>query len=114
MLTESAGVDATTAGYATTVDATLVTNGLCLTNYTSKNGDVFIRVKNTAASAKKVYVRKGVFPRAFADLIVTVPLTSGDQIIKIGDGARYKQADGNIYVDFETGFTGSIEAYGCK
>lgn len=114
MLTESAGVDATKAGYSTTIDSTLVTKGLRLTNYTSKNGDVFIRVKNSFGANKNVIVRKGVFPRAFADLVVEVAATTGDQIIKIGDGARYKQADGNIHVDFQTGFTGTIEAYGCK
>lgn len=113
-LADSTAVDATTTGYATTIDATLVTNGITVPNYASKDGNVWVRVKNTAVADKTFTVKKGTYPRAFADKVVTVPATSGDQILLIKDSARYKQADGSIQIDFASGFTGTIEIYGVK
>ena len=113
-LEDSVAVSGATSGYTTTIDSTLVTNGITVPNYVSKDGNVFLRVKNTAGTDKTFTVKKGVFPRAFADKTVTVAATSGDQFLLIKDSARYKQADGAIYINFQTGFTGSIEIYGIK
>lgn len=74
---------------------------------------MLIRVTNTHGTAHPVVIKAGVNPPAFrgslGDLSVTVPLTSGDVLIPI-ESARFMQADGMIYVDFETDHAGKISA----
>jgi hypothetical protein len=96
---------------ATTIDATLVTNGVSVT--AAKPERTLIRVANTEGSTNTVTVKAGAYPPAMAkslgDLVVTVAATTGVQYIGPLEGGRFKQADGSIWLDFETGMTGTID-----
>ena len=86
------------------------TNGMyCnvgVTGAKKKAGTLMLHVKNTNAAARTVTLKAGsggdVGPSlrsALGDLVVTVALTSGEQLIVINDEARFKQTDGTINVD---------------
>jgi hypothetical protein len=96
---------------ATTIDATLVTNGVVVEN--AKPELMLIRVTNTEGSTNVVTVRAGDSPPALAagqgDLAVTVAATTGVQFIGPLESGRFLQAGGDIHIDFETGMTGAID-----
>lgn len=96
---------------ATTIDATLVTNGVSVTGAIPEQ--TVIRVTNTEASTNTVTVQSGAVPPALAgglgDLVVTVAATTGVQFIGPLESGRFMQADGSLWLDFESGMTGSID-----
>lgn len=96
---------------ATTIDATLVTNGVSVTGAIPEQ--TLIRVANTEGSTNTLTVRKGVAPPALAaglgDLVVTVAATTGVQYIGPFEGGRFMQSDGSLWLDFETGMTGTVD-----
>lgn len=106
-------VDATTP-VATTINATLVTNGVDL-NPAGPLDDIIIRVANTAGSNLDITIQSGANPPAHAagqgDLVEEVAASTGVELLGPFEGARFAQADGHLYVDFESGFTGTIEFY---
>lgn len=96
---------------ATTIDATLVTNGVSVTGAIPEQ--TLIRVANTEGSTNTVTVQSGANPPALAaglgDLVVTVAATTGVQYIGPFEGGRFMQSDGSLWLDFETGMTGTID-----
>lgn len=96
---------------ATTIDATLVTNGVSVTGAIPEQ--TLIRVTNTEGSTNTVTVQSGAVPPALAgglgDLVVTVAATTGVQYIGPFESGRFMQADGSLWLDFESGMTGSID-----
>lgn len=96
---------------ATTIDATLVTNGVSVTAAIPEQ--TLIRVTNTEGSTNTVTVQSGAYPPALAaglgDLVVTVAATTGVQYIGPLESGRFMQADGSLWLDFETGMTGAID-----
>lgn len=96
---------------ATTIDATLVTNGVSVTGAIPEQ--TLIRVTNTEGSTNTLTVRKGANPPALAaglgDLVVTVAATTGVQYIGPFEGGRFMQSDGSLWLDFETGMTGTVD-----
>lgn len=121
-LVRDAGINAINAGNYTTIDATLVTNGLEITGLGGFDlGKVFLHVKNTFAGAKNVTVQSsdgGGYPAddyaGAGDVVVAVAASTGEQLICLGDSARYEQpgqAAEAIFVDFESGMTGSIAVF---
>lgn len=96
----------------TTIDATLVTNGLDITNFFDTNeGTRAILVTNAESSAKTVTIKEGTGVNATGDLAVSVPATT--QLL-IGNlvSSKYDQGDGSLFIDFATGMTGSIIGIG--
>lgn len=97
---------------ATTIDATLVTNGVTIAN--AKPERTILRVTNTEASTNVLTVRAGDNPPALragqGDLAVTLAATTGVQYIGPFESDKYLQADGSMEIDFETGMTGAIDA----
>lgn len=96
----------------TTIDSSLVTAGLDITNFFDTNeGTRALLVTNAEASAKIVTIQEGTGVNANGDLAVSVPATT--QVL-IGNlvSSKYDQGDGSLYVDFATGMTGSIIAIG--
>jgi hypothetical protein len=97
---------------ATTIDATLVTNGVTIANAQPER--TLIRVANTEGSTNVLTVKAGASPPALlagqGDVTVTVAATSGVQYFGPFDSARVLQADGSMWIDFETAMTGTIEA----
>lgn len=96
---------------ATTIDATLVTNGVVINSAEPER--TLIRVTNTEASTNTVTIRAGDNPPALAagqgDLVVTVAASTGVQYIGPVESGRFLQNDGTLEVDFETGMTGAID-----
>ncbi|NUQ69707.1 MAG: hypothetical protein HUU17_02675 [Chthonomonadales bacterium] len=75
---------------------------------------LIIRVTNTHGADHAVVVKAGANPPAFrqglGDLSITVPATSGVRYLTL-ESARFVQADGAIWLDFETGMTGKVMAF---
>src|SRR5687768_718167 len=96
---------------ATTIDSTLVTNGVVVAAAHPER--TLIRVTNTEGSTNTVTVNAGDNPPAYAAgsgaLVVTVAATSGIQYIGPFESGRFLQSDGTIEVDFESGMTGAID-----
>jgi hypothetical protein len=106
--------DSAATGVYTTIDASLVSAGLSITDFFKHKLDyTFIHVKNTAASSKNITFKAGVqFRSGIGDLVVSVP-NSGERMVQL-ESARFKQADGALYVDFDSGFTGSIGGFSLR
>jgi hypothetical protein len=75
------------------------------------DSETFLQVDNTSDAARSVTLRAGAhaLSGAVADLTLTVP---AGQTAFLGpfDSAAFAQADGDLYVDFEPGFTGTVRA----
>jgi hypothetical protein len=110
-LANDAGVDSAAA--YTAVDQP---NGHAITNAGSKDADKLVLVvKNTTAGPLNVTIKAAsgdpwAQHKGVGDLVVSVPAT-GERAIALGDGARYRQPDGNLWVDYQVGFAGSIAAF---
>lgn len=95
----------------TTVDATLVTNGVVVEDAVPEL--TVIRATQTDAAAHDLIVRAGDNPPALAagqgDLTVEVALTSGVRYFGPFESGRFLQNDGNLHIDFETGYVGTID-----
>lgn len=103
----------------TTIDATLVTNGVVINGVEPER--TILRVTNTEGSTNTVTLKAGDKPPAEAagqgDLVVTVAATTGVQFIGPFESGRFlKKLDdagvnraGSLYIDFETGMTGAID-----
>jgi len=105
-------INSTLAGATgpTTIDSTLVTNGVTVPN--AKPERTVLRVANTAGSPLNVYVRKGDSPPALlaqGDYTEQIAATSGIEYLGPFTSGRFIQSDGSLEIDFETGFTGTID-----
>lgn len=96
---------------ATTVDATLVTNGVVVNDAVPER--TIIRTTHTDAAAHDLIVRAGDSPPAIAagqgDLTVEVAATSGVRYFGPFESGRFLQNDGTMLIDFETGYAGTID-----
>ncbi len=102
--------DGTAPGAGTAIN---VTNGAYIPA-ANRSQRILLHVKNTVAAAKNVTIKAGVYPPAFrqglGDLVVQVPATSGERLFVL-ESARFIQADGTIWIDFEAAMTGTAFAY---
>ena len=71
------------------------------------DGNTYIEVKNTTATACTVTIQEPetVDGLAVADRTVSVPGTTGDKVIGPFPPARYNQSDGSVYVDVSKAVT---------
>lgn len=96
----------------TTIDSTLVTNGVTIAN--AKPERLLLRVTNTEASTNTVTIKAGDNPPALragqGDLVVTLAASTGVQFIGPLESDKYLQDDGSLSIDLETGMTGAIDA----
>lgn len=96
----------------TTIDAGLVTAGVVITG--ANTPKLLIEVANTALAAKNVTVRAGVSPPALyagqGDLVRSVAASATHKFGPLSS-MRFCQAHGDLYIDFETGTTGTISAF---
>jgi len=97
----------------TTIDSTLVTNGVVINSADPTR--TVLRVNNSAGSTKKVTIRAGdaggaAWMRTQGDTEVSVA-ASGTHWIGPLSEARYSQSGGKLHVDFESGFTGTVTAF---
>ncbi|MFI5739186.1 hypothetical protein ACIA9I_12525 [Streptomyces anulatus] len=97
----------------TTIDSTLVTNGVVINNVDPEH--TLIRVTNTAGSAKNVTVKAGSGTAAWmagqGDLVQSVALTSGVEWLGPFTSARFQQQGSKLHVDFASGHTGAITVF---
>lgn len=101
---------------ATTVDSTLVTNGVVVN--APLDGRLLMVVKQTASAAKIVYVQGAPeFGDAFdvsqsiaQNAIYGLVLENAKHVRGFNE-ASSNTDKGKFYVDFESGFTGTIEFY---
>lgn len=100
----------------TNIDATLVTNGLEVSDFFSHSSPRLV-VTNTDASAKTVTIAAGSMDQcvkaAIGDYTLSIP-ASGQVVIDQVESARFLQSGGALHVDFETGHVGIIYATGTK
>lgn len=69
---------------------------------------LLIRVTNTNGTQRTVTVKAGVHLRkGIGDLAVIVPATTGDKLLVV-ESARFKQADGSIWLDYEASMAGIV------
>ncbi|MFF9003660.1 hypothetical protein ACF1GW_38845 [Streptomyces achromogenes] len=103
----------TTDVAGTTIDATLVTNGVVINNVDPEH--TVLRVTNTATGAKNVIVRTGSGVQSWmagqGDLTVSVGANTGKEWVGPFTSAHYQQTGSRLYVDFESGFTGTITVF---
>ncbi|MDR3080539.1 MAG: hypothetical protein LBV60_06360 [Streptomyces sp.] len=96
----------------TTVDATLVTNGVVVDAADPEH--TLIRVTNTAAAAKTVTVKAGVGRQSWmagsGDYTQSVP-ASGTVWLGPLTSARFQQRGSKVYLDFESGSTGTVTVF---
>ncbi|MBT2425132.1 hypothetical protein J7F02_05360 [Streptomyces sp. ISL-112] len=97
----------------TTIDSTLVTNGVVINGVDPEH--TLIRVTNTAGSAKNVTVKAGSGSAAWmagqGDLVQSVALTSGVEWLGPFTSARFQQQGSKLHVDFASGHTGAITVF---
>lgn len=97
----------------TTIDSTLVTNGVVINNVDPEH--TLIRVTNTHSAAHNVTVKAGSGSAAWmagqGDLVQSVALTSGVEWLGPFTSARFQQQGSKMYVDFASGHTGSITVF---
>ncbi|MFG3136123.1 hypothetical protein ACGFZA_07855 [Streptomyces sp. NPDC048211] len=97
----------------TTIDSTLVTNGVVINNVDPEH--TLIRVTNTHSSAHNVTVKAGTGSAAWmagqGDLVQSVALTTGVEFFGPFTSARFQQQGTKMFVDFASGHTGAITVF---
>ncbi|NEA52421.1 hypothetical protein [Streptomyces sp. SID10815] len=97
----------------TTIDSTLVTNGVVINS--ADPSRTVLRVTNSAGAAKKVTVKAGgtdgpAWMGVQGDYDTSVG-ASGTRWIGPFSEARYIQHGSKMFLDFESGFTGTITVF---
>lgn len=100
-----------------TKQAVTQANGIKIAKaFENKDNSLFIMIENTttvssAAADSSATIKAGnAYPNSMlGDLTVTLD-KSAITAIQIQDPSRFENADGSIYVDFASGFTGNIFA----
>lgn len=97
----------------TTVDSTLVTNGVKVSNAVPE--ETLIRVTNSAGATKLITINAGDYPPALASgqgaITGTVGATTGVLWFGPFESGRVLQSDGTMEVDFASGATGTITVF---
>jgi hypothetical protein len=106
-LTRNTGTTAVT----TTIDSTLVTNGVQVDLSGIAGDRLLIRVTNTHGTAHDVTLNSGSYSAgAVGDIVTEIALTSGVTLFTI-EPQRVMDDDGLLTIDFASGHTGVIEVY---
>lgn len=97
----------------TTIDATLVTNGVVINDADPER--TLIRVTNTAGTDKVVTVKAGSGVQSWmagqGDSATTVAASTGKEFLGPFTSARFQQSGSKLYVDFASGTTGTITVF---
>jgi hypothetical protein len=103
----------TTDVAGTTIDSTLVSNGVVINDVDPER--TLLRINNTATGAKNVTVKTGSGTQSWmagqGDLTVSVGANTGKEWVGPFTSARFQQRGSKLYVDFESGFTGTITVF---
>ena len=97
----------------TTIDSTLVTNGVKVANAVPE--ETVIRITNTAGATKLITINAGDYPPALASgqgaITGTVGATTGVLWFGPFEGGRVLQSDGTMEVDFAASTAGTITVF---
>jgi hypothetical protein len=96
----------------TTIDAALVTAGVVIAKADFKR--TFLEVTNSAGSTKNLIIGAGAYPQASQGKsgALTLPFLTTEVRKVYLDSARFVQnLSGDLWIDFEAGFTGNIKAF---
>ncbi|MBR1775945.1 hypothetical protein IJ750_02585 [bacterium] len=99
-----------------TTKSVTVANGIVLKNAMAcMNNTLFVVLANTASSDSTVTFKQGnKYPNTMlGDLALSVA-SSSTTVFQIQDPARFVDNNGDINIDFASGFTGTIYAIGKK
>lgn len=103
----------TTDVAGTTIDSTLVTNGVVINAADPEH--TLIRVTNTSGAGKAVTVKAGAGTQSWmagqGDSVTTVAATTGVELLGPFTSARFQQKGTKLYVDFASGTTGAITVF---
>ena len=93
-----------------TKQAVTVANGIEIENaFADKNNSLFIIIEPTTTAA--VTFKAGdKYPNSMLGDLVVTPTDDQPNAIQILDEARFERTDGSLYIDFGTGFVGTIYA----
>ena len=93
-----------------TKQSVTVANGIEIENaFADKNNSLFIIIEPTTTAA--VTFKAGdKYPNAMLGDLVVTPTDDQPNAIQILDEARFERTDGSLYIDFGTGFVGTIYA----
>jgi hypothetical protein len=70
---------------------------------------VWLHVKNASTiAALTIATPTTVGGLAVADLVVSIPATTGDKMIYLGDPSLFVQADGNVYLNSDIAVTVAV------
>lgn len=114
-VTPAAGArNAGVAPTSTTINSTLVTNGVTMA--VQKPEKLVIRVTNSDTNPHNLIVRaapdvpgnSGAWMAGQGDLTIAVAASAVAEVVEL-DSARFSQSDGSLSVDFSSGFTGTLE-----
>lgn len=102
----SASVEVATAE-ATTVNAG---NGICVKKaFDCKNNSLHITVNNTGSTSTITLVAGDKYPNTCLGNL-EVAVASGTTVVMVDDMSRFETKDGDLNIDFGSGFTGTIYA----
>ncbi|RPK56225.1 hypothetical protein EES43_24595 [Streptomyces sp. ADI96-02] len=97
----------------TTIDSTLVTNGVVINDVDPER--TLIRVTNTAGATKAITVKAGTGTQSWmagqGDSVTTAAATSGVEWLGPFTSARFQQRGSKLFVDFASGTTGTITVF---
>lgn len=106
--------DATAEGAGTTIDGTLVTNGVSVA-LTHPLEEHILEVTHTSDAEKDLTVAAGDDPPADAagqgalvEAFAAGNVTAVTKFVGPLTSSRFIQNDGTLHIDFETGFTGTL------
>src|SRR5215470_9581152 len=94
---------------STTINSTLVTNGVTIAN--CKVGKLVLRIANSDTNAHSVIIRASdggsqAILAGQGDLTIALPLSATTQVTDL-DSARFVNKDGSLSIDFGSGTTGT-------
>lgn len=103
---------------ALTKQAVTQANGICLKKaFSGKDNSVKIFIENTTGEAGEAAADSTCTIKAgekqnncLGDSTVTLTKSKITMVSLVRDMARYERADGSVYIDFASGFTGNIWA----
>ena len=93
-----------------TKQAVTVANGIEIENaFADKNNSLFIIIEPTTVG--NITFKAGDrYPNAMLGDLTVTPTDDQPNVYQILDEARFERADGSLYIDFGTGFVGTIFA----
>lgn len=93
-----------------TKQSVTVANGIEIEKaFDNKNNSLFIIVEPTSVGTI-TFKAGNAFPNAMLGDLTVTPTDDQPNVYQILDEARFERTDGSIYIDFGTGFVGTIYA----